>query len=138
MLLVPGGPGVPDAMGDREIVDWITSVASTAELTMSVCTGSALLAGAGVLKGKSATTNKANFNWVAEQGPDIRWTRQARWVEDGGVFTSSGVSAGMDMALAVIAKLHGRDKADAVAWMAEYTWHDDADNDPFSAVHGIS
>ena len=63
---------------------------------MSVCTGSALLARAGVLDGLKATTNKRAFDWVRSQGPRVTWMPRARWVQDGSVFTSSGVSAGMD------------------------------------------
>jgi transcriptional regulator GlxA family with amidase domain len=102
-----------------------------------VCTGTALLARPGLLDGRRATTNKAVFQWVADQGPKVEWIRAARWVEDGHFFTSSGVSAGMDMSLAVIAKLVGQDMADALATGAEYDWHRDASWDPFAKVHGL-
>ena len=137
LLLVPGGPGVPDAMADARLTDWIAAKAAAAELTMSVCTGSLLLERSGVLDGRRATSNKASFNWVVDHAPDISWVPQARWVEDGPVVTSSGVSAGMDMALAVIARLHGRPAAERVARIAEYEWHDDPDRDLFAAVHGV-
>ena len=67
------------------------------------------------------------------QVPGVDWIKKARWVEDADIFTSSGVSAGMDMALAVIAKLHGQAKAEEVAMWAEYEWHQDAGYDPFAA-----
>ncbi|MEM1389083.1 MAG: DJ-1/PfpI family protein [Pseudomonadota bacterium] len=137
LLLVPGGPGTPEAIADPALLDWIARTSDAADLTMSVCTGSTILAKAGVLSGRAATTNKASFEKIIGRGPDVRWVRQARWVEDGPIFTSSGLSAGMDMALAVIERLHGRAAADDVALMAEYTWHDEADLDPFAAAHGL-
>ena len=104
---------------------------------MSVCTGAALLARAGVLDERQATSNKAAFSWVVGQGPRVRWVKQARWVEDGKFWTSSGVSAGIDMALAVIAKLFGEKTGDELALATEYEWHRDAAWDPFARAHGL-
>lgn len=137
ILLVPGGPGTRKEVDNEALLDWIADCAQTAEYVLSVCTGSALLARAGVLDGNRATTNKAAFAWVAEQGPRVHWVRQARWVEDGKFITSSGVSAGMDMTLAVIALLHGVEKAEHVATFAEYEWHRDQNWDPFARIHGL-
>ena len=109
-----------------------------AELVASVCTGSALLAKAGVLDGLRATSNKLAFAWAASQSEKVQWQQQARWVEDGKVFSSSGVSAGIDMALAVIAKLVSQQAAEQAANFAEYTWQRDADCDPFASVVGVS
>ena len=103
----------------------------------SVCTGSAILAKAGLLNGRQATTNKAAYEWVRTQGPDVFWQPHARWVEDGNYFTSSGVSAGIDMSLVVISRLFGEEKAEAIAVSAEYEWHRDPDWDPFAKVHGL-
>jgi transcriptional regulator GlxA family with amidase domain len=78
------------------------------------------------------------FEFVKSQGPKVQWIAQARWVEDGKYFTSSGVSAGMDMALAVIAKLCGREKSLEIASRAEYEWHEDSSRDPFAPeLHGV-
>ena len=137
VLFVPGGMGTRREVGNEALLDWIARSAARAECTLSVCTGAALLAKAGVLDGRRATTNKAAFHWVAEQGPQVDWVRAARWVEDGAFVTSSGVSAGMDMALGVIARLHGEDAAKEVATKAEYVWQRDRDHDPFAAVHGL-
>ena len=68
----------------------------------------------------------------------MQWQKQARWVEDGKFFTSSGVSAGIDMALAVIAKLVNEQAAEQAANFAEYSWQRDADRDPFASVVGVS
>ncbi len=137
MLFVPGGPGTRYEVNNDYLIDWVRQAAQNAEYIVSVCTGSALLAKAGVLDGKQATTNKAAFNWVVSQGPDVIWKPSARWVEDGNIFTSSGVSAGMDMALAVIARMHGMARAEEVATWCEYQWHRDPSWDPFAKTHGL-
>jgi transcriptional regulator GlxA family with amidase domain len=104
---------------------------------MTVCTGTALLARAGLLDGRQATTNKRAFAWVAAQGPNVHWVREARWVEDGTLVTSSGVSAGIDMALAVIARVGGAELSERLATAAEYDWHRDPRWDPFAKIHGL-
>jgi Transcriptional regulator containing an amidase domain and an AraC-type DNA-binding HTH domain len=71
------------------------------------------------------------------QGEKVEWIKQARWVEDGSIFTSSGISAGIDMALALIAKIFGTDIAIRVANNAEYEWHTDAHHDPFAKLNGL-
>jgi len=137
LVLVPGGRGTRREVDNPATLAWLAKVRRDAELTLGVCTGSALLARAGLLDGRRATTNKAAFDWVAAQGPKVEWVKKARWVEDGEIFTSSGVSAGTDMSLAVIDRLLGRDTAEQVATAAEYDWHRDPDWDPFAAVHGL-
>lgn len=132
LLLVPGGAGTRTEVHNGELLGWIKSVSAQAEIVMSVCTGSALLAQASVLDGKRATTNKRAFDWVCSQAPEVAWVRRARWVHDGNVYTSSGVSAGIDMSLAVISQLLGQETAEQVASWAEYQWNDDPGNDPFA------
>ena len=142
----PGGPAasleasleLSREVGNRRLLDWIAATSQAAEYTLGVCTGSALLARAGVLDGRRATTNKAAFSWVAEQGPRVDWVKAARWVEDGPFLTSSGVSAGMDMTLGAIALMHGTETAEEVAKWSEYTWHRDKDDDPFARIHGLA
>ena len=137
IVFVPGGSGTRKAEKNPALLTWISESSAQAEFTLSVCTGSLLLGKARVLDGKRATTNKAAFQWVADQCPQVDWVREARWVEDGTVFTSSGVSAGMDMSLAVISKTHGLETAEKVAVWAEYDWHRDANWDPFAKIHGL-
>lgn len=137
LLLIPGGIGTRTEVDNAAMLDFLRARVPQAELTMTVCTGTALPARAGLLDGRRATTNKAVFHWVVEQGPRVEWVRAARWVEDGAFFTSSGVSAGMDMALAAIAHLLGPDTAEALATGTEYEWHRDANRDPFAKVHGL-
>jgi transcriptional regulator GlxA family with amidase domain len=137
MLLVPGGMGTRREVNNPALVDWIARQARDAETTTSVCTGAALLAKAGVLDGRRATSNKRAFAWVAEQGPKVHWVRQARWVDDGTVVTSSGVSAGIDMALHLIGRIAGPAVRDEIATRMEYEWHSDAGADPFAKVCGL-
>jgi transcriptional regulator GlxA family with amidase domain len=119
------------------LLDWLRLRSAEARVVTSVCTGASLLARAGLLDGRRATTNKLSFAWVTTQGPNVRWVKEARWVEDGNVFTSSGVSAGIDMTLAVIAKLEGKDEAERIAVRMEYEWHRDEGWDPFAKIHGL-
>ena len=137
IVMVPGGIGTRHVIKDSNFLDKLQQLSRSASYVISVCTGSALLAAAGLLDGRKATTNKGAFDWVSEQRAAVQWVKQARWVEDGHFFTSSGVSAGMDMALALIAHLHGVDVAEQVALWAEYEWHREAERDPFAARRGI-
>ena len=131
-VLVPGGQGTRREVNNRSMIEWLRRRAEQAQFVTSVCTGAALLAKAGVLDGRKATTNKMSFDWVASQGPNVLWQHEARWVEDGNIFTSSGVSAGMDMALAFISRTLGETAAEDAALWAEYTRHRDAAVDPFA------
>ena len=138
VLLVPGGIGTRREVNNPVLLNWLKERSQQAELVASVCTGSALLAKAGVLDGLRATSNKLAFAWAASQSEKVQWEQQARWVDDGKVFSSSGVSAGIDMALAVIAKLVSLQAAEDAANFAEYTWQRDANCDPFASVAGVS
>ena len=134
VLLVPGGTGTRREVDNPVLLEWLKARAQQAELVASVCTGSALMAKAGVLDGVCATSNKLAFAWACSQSEKVLWQQQARWVEDGKFFTSSGVSAGIDMSLAVIAKLVSSQVAEQAANFAEYDWHRDPDWDPFASV----
>jgi len=137
LLLVPGGRGTRREVGNAALLSWLREQAAAASLVTSVCTGSALLAKAGLLDGVKATTNKMAFAWVQSQGARVLWQPQARWVEDGKFATSSGVSAGIDMSLAVIARLCGEERARQAAIWAEYDWHRDPGWDPFAKILGV-
>ncbi|OLD38727.1 MAG: hypothetical protein AUI57_05840 [Candidatus Rokubacteria bacterium 13_1_40CM_2_68_8] len=132
ILLVPGGFGTRAAVADETFVERLATASRRARITTTVCTGSALLARTGLLDGRPATSNKIAWDWVVQQGPRVLWRRKARWVDDGDVLTSSGVSAGIDMALSLIARLHGRAMALTAARNMEYVWHESADDDPFA------
>ena len=137
MLLIPGGDSAIDAGGRPAATEWIAATAGRADLVMTVCTGSILLAMTGALDGRQATTNKQDFRDTVPLGPAVDWVPQARWVRDGKFYTSSGVSAGMDMALAVIADLFGEGEAEWLADGIEYQWHKDPAWDPFAAKSGL-
>lgn len=132
VLLVPGGFGTRKAVNNTALLLALTAASRAATVTTTVCTGSALLARTGLMDNRPATSNKIAWDWVVQQGPRVRWERQARWVDDGDLVTSSGVSAGMDMALSVVARLHGVDMARQAARFMEYVWHEDPRDDPFA------
>ena len=132
ILVVPGGFGTRTAVNNEASLNQLRLASERSTITATVCTGSALLARTGRLDGRPATSNKIAWDWVVEQGPRVCWQRRARWVDDGNVLTSSGVSAGIDMTLALIARLNGRDMALAAARNMEYVWNEDASNDPFA------
>jgi transcriptional regulator GlxA family with amidase domain len=132
ILIVPGGFGTRSLVKDDAFLQSLAQASERSAVTATVCTGSALLARTGRLDGRPATSNKIAWDWVVEQGPRVKWQRRARWVDDGDVLTSSGVSAGTDMALALIARLNGREMAMASARNMEYIWSEDPSNDPFA------
>jgi transcriptional regulator GlxA family with amidase domain len=131
LILLPGGLGTIPELQNEVLLAFLRQRAASAEVTMSVCSGSALLAKAGVLNGRRATSNKQFFSLAASQSEKVQWVEKARWVEDGNFATSSGVSAGIDMALAIIARLYGKERAERIAAWTEYEWHQDSAWDPF-------
>jgi len=133
LLLLPGGIGTLPELANEALHEFLRTRSRRAEAAMSVCSGSALFARAGLLDGRRATSNKIFFELARGQSEKVDWVEQARWVEDGPFVTASGVSAGTDMALSVIARLFGVDRAEAVATVTEYQWHRDAARDPFAA-----
>jgi len=137
ILLVPGGIGTRSLVNDQAFLAWLADYGTSADYVTSVCTGSAVLAAAGLLDGYWATSNKRSFSWVCEQSSLVNWAPEARWVEDRNRWTSSGVAAGIDMTLAFIAHLHGDDLAYRVADGTEYDWHTNSTWDPFAAKNGL-
>jgi putative intracellular protease/amidase len=135
VFLIPGGRGTRREVDNAKLIDWIGRHAAKSTVVATVCTGAALLARTGHLDRRKATTNKAAMGWVMQQGPNVAWQRRARWVVDGKYYTSLGVSAGIDMALALIASLDGIEKARLVANYAEYRGSGDSDDDPFAALY---
>ncbi|MEL7060386.1 MAG: DJ-1/PfpI family protein [Acidobacteriota bacterium] len=131
LLFVPGGAGMLGLLKDEATLDFLRRRAAAADLTTSVCTGSILLAAAGVLDGHRATSNKLHFSIARATSDAVTWIEEARWVDDGKVVTSSGVSAGIDMALHVVDRLYGTARAEQLAMWTEYIWNRDPTNDPF-------
>lgn len=132
ILLVPGGLGTRSLVNDQDFINKLNEIASQSTYCLTVCTGSALLAKTGLLDGRKATSNKRAFDWVKSVSTEVDWITRARWVVDGKFYTSSGVSAGMDMSLGFINDRFGKEFADDTANAIEYIWNSDKDNDLFA------
>jgi transcriptional regulator GlxA family with amidase domain len=117
LLLVPGGFGARKGQHDRELHDWLRAIDATTQLTATVCTGSILLASAGLLRGRKATTHWAFFDSLAQHG--ALPTRE-RVVRDGKYASAAGVSAGIDLALTLAQELAGPERAAAIQLGIEY------------------
>ena len=124
VLLVPGGE-VHDAMGDAMVLDFVRQRSASARQVMSVCTGTFILAASGLLDGMKATTFHQQIDGLATQYPKITVVSDQRWVDNGKLITSAGLSSGMDTALHVVAKLRGEDAARSTALHLEYDWDPD-------------
>lgn len=139
VLLVPGGAGTrANSPPIEAAIAYIKDAYPTVKYLMTVCTGSGLAAKAGVLDGKRATTNKRAFKEITAWNSKVDWVARARWVTDGNIWTSSGISAGIDVALAWIAHVYNDDTAQDVANMLEYERCTDSTNDPFAALYGLT
>ena len=138
IMLIPGGQGTRRLVSDEAFLSWLRAWATPASVVTSVCTGSAVLAAAGLLDGYRATSNKAAFTWVRGQSDKVDWIARARWVKDRDRWTSSGVAAGMDMAAALLADLFGQDVAQRATTLAELEVHEDASWDPFAKIYGLT
>ncbi len=121
ILVVPGGFGTRALLQDQAMLEWIRATAARSRQVTSVCTGALLLAKIGLLQGKRATTHWAGLDLLASIDPTIRIQRERRVVHDG-VFTSAGVSAGIDMSFAVVEEICGRGVAIETAHYIEYPW----------------
>ncbi len=120
ILVVPGGMGTRTAIDRPGLIGWIAARAQQVELMTSVCTGSFLLAKAGLLQGKAATTHWASIDRMRNDFPGVEVRENTRWVDAGDVVSSSGVSAGIDMALYVLQRLYNAEVATATARGIEY------------------
>ena len=119
LLVIPGGFGTRPLLDDQEVLDWIRRTAASARKLTSVCTGSLLLAKAGLLEGKRATTHWAALDLLESLASGFTVDRTERVVDDG-VITSAGVASGMDMAFYVVEQLFGKPVADETARYIEY------------------
>lgn len=131
VLVIPGGQGTRKLVNDDIFISKLRTLCQSAEYVLSICTGSVLLAKTGELDNRKATSNKKAFEWVQSVSSNVNWIRKARWVVDGKYFTSSGVSAGMDMALGFVNDIYGIDKATEVARDIEYIWNTNKNTDCF-------
>lgn len=124
ILLVPGGMGSRKLALDGDFLAALRRAALESTVVMTVCTGSALAAAAGLLDGLRATGNKRAFDWTMSMGEKVLWQRDARWTRDGKFYTAAGVSAGIDMALGFVADHFGRERALSIAEGMEYCWNE--------------
>lgn len=122
LLLVPGGLGTRALLEDEESLNWIKQLSDQATRLASVCTGTLLLAKLGLLKNKKATTHWAALDLLISIDDSISIQAGQRYVDDG-IITSAGVSAGMDMSLAIVQQLHGAEVAEDTARFMEYRWN---------------
>lgn len=127
ILLIPGGMGSRQLVLQDDFLAALRKAALESTLVMTVCTGSALAAAAGLLDGLHATGNKKAFDWTMSMGKKVLWQRDARWTRDGKFYTAAGVSAGIDMALGFVADHFGREKAFSIAEGMEYRWNERAE-----------
>lgn len=122
IVVVPGGYGTRRQMKNPVLLAWLREQAGRVELMTSVCTGSLVLGGAGLLEGLLATTHYEEYDLLAGISPAITVVRGVRFVDNGAIITSAGVQAGMDMALHVVSRLLGEAAARATAANIEYDW----------------
>jgi transcriptional regulator GlxA family with amidase domain len=120
VLVYPGGMGTRDQLGDERIRSWVRDVAQRGALMTSVCTGSLVYADAGLLDGRPATTHWASLDQLAALGTGIQVRPEDRFVDSGEIITASGVSAGIDMALHLVRRLHSEERARQVRRYIQY------------------
>jgi putative intracellular protease/amidase len=129
IFLIPGGIGTRKEVEKKLLIDKIRQISNHSKFVLTLCTGSALLAQTGLLEGKQATSNKRSFSRVINFGTNILWKKKARWTVDDKYYTSSGVSARIDMALGFLSDRYGIKFARQVATEIEYKWTQDKDED---------
>ena len=124
VLVVPGGWGTRKEMNNERLLGWIAGRSGQVETLTSVCTGALLLGKAGLLEGKRATTHWRSLDWMQDLFPKTTVEKRLHFVEDGSLFTSAGISAGIDMALKVVQRYFGEAVARATAKHMEYPFPD--------------
>jgi transcriptional regulator GlxA family with amidase domain len=122
ILLVPGGMGTRREISNTRLIEWIKKQAAQAELVLSVCTGSLLLAKCGLLKGLDVTTHHGAIDLLTKLASDSRVLTDRRFIDNETIILSSGISAGIDMSLYTVAKLLGKEIALETAEHMEYDW----------------
>ncbi len=122
ILLVPGGFGTRREMHNLVLINWIKKCSSQSELLLSVCTGALLLAKAGLLENLAATTHYLAIDLLKEVAPNTEIRIGDRFVDNGKIIVSAGISAGIDMSFYVVAKLLGKQAAIETAQYMEYDW----------------
>lgn len=137
VLIVPGGIGNRDAKNVEAAIAYIQKTYPTLQYLITVCTGSGMVAQAGILDGRRATTNKLAWARTTQLRPQVHWVPHARWVVDGNIWTSSGVSAGIDLIFAFMGEVYGEQVATKIANHLEYERHMDSTWDPFANLYSL-
>ena len=135
VLLIPGGVGTRALIHNVGFINKLTELAKNAEFILTVWNGSIIFSKTGLQDGKRATSNKRGFAWTQKESPHVQWIKKSRWIRDGNVYTSSGVSAGIDMTLGFISDLIGYNTAKQQSNEIEYEWKEDSEWDPFSELY---
>lgn len=131
VLVVPGGFGVRALLGDPLVQRWVRESASTAEVTLSVCTGALLLADAGLLRERSATTHHDSLETLRELAPDAQIEEGVPWVDNGSIVTAGGIASGIAASLHLVSRLCGEETARRAADYMEYEgWSPVSSPDP--------
>ncbi|ORY12987.1 class I glutamine amidotransferase-like protein [Clohesyomyces aquaticus] len=140
VLIVPGGLGTRVESEMEGVIGFLKRMDRDGGVRwwLTVCTGSAVLARAGVLDGRRATSNKKAFAWVKQQSPHVHWVSKARWVVDRNIWTSSGISAGMDLIYAWVGDVWGEEVAGLIADGSEYERNTDSTRDRFAERWGVA
>lgn len=120
LLIYPGGVGVRPHLEDEAVLAWVRGLAAQGTILASVCTGAWVLAKAGLLDGRPATTHWIGLDLLANLGKEIDVRPEARFIDDGDILTAAGVSAGIDLALHLVARLHSTDRAREVRRYIQY------------------
>jgi transcriptional regulator GlxA family with amidase domain len=135
-LLVPGGAGAR-LLNVSTQIDFVRKTYPNVQYLISICTGAGIVARAGVLDGREATTNKKAWNTVTQMRKEVVWRSPARWVVDGNVWSSSGVTAGLDLIFAFIEEVYGEEVARELQGTVEYERGKGMCDDPFAELHGV-
>ncbi|EER23905.1 hypothetical protein D8B26_002062 [Coccidioides posadasii str. Silveira] len=131
VLIIPGGTGNRDPRVLEPVSKLTRDLYPGLQYLFTICTGSKIPAHAGILEGRKATSNKIAFGEVAAAYPKVNWVERARWVVDGNIWTTSGISAGIDGMLAFVEHLYGKEKVDVLSHYLEYVRNEDPSVDPF-------
>lgn len=125
LLVIPGGV-VSAELATPAVMEWIARTSTASKLTASVCTGSFLLAQAGLLEGMSVTTHWEDVADLRVMFPSLNVLEQRRWIDQGAIVTSAGISAGIDMSLHLVERIAGKDLALRTARQMDFDWHEDS------------
>ena len=125
IIVIPGGIGTRPLLNRPVVIEWVRRQSRVARHTVSVCTGALVLAKAGLLEGLQATTHHLSFDLLRELAPTAIVHTDRRFLDNGQLLTSAGISAGIDVSLHLVARLHGKATAEKTSTHMEYLWAND-------------